>query len=107
MKAAVLKPLEVVPESLWIWIQVFESGAVRFLRQVKSRDLEDVGTLPSTFFPSWIEEYFACVYVYADPLKAEATISVEHAGSVFPAWFADPPTTDVEAVWSLLDPAML
>jgi hypothetical protein len=106
MKAAALKPLDVVPASVTVWIQIFESGGIRFLRQVEDQEPEDAGVLPSESLPRWIDEYFACVYNYASTLKAAVTISAEHASSRFPTWFNDKPTKEKEmnAVWHLVDP---
>eukprot|EP00929_Paragymnodinium_shiwhaense_P119942 TRINITY_DN9184_c0_g1_i2.p1 TRINITY_DN9184_c0_g1~~TRINITY_DN9184_c0_g1_i2.p1 ORF type:complete len:320 (-),score=43.07 TRINITY_DN9184_c0_g1_i2:599-1519(-) len=106
MKAAILKPLEVVPASLRLWIQIYEDGCIRFLREVEGSEPEDAGIYSSASLPRWIEEYFACLYHWGDSLQAAATVSVEHAGTSFPARFVDKPTDEMDAVWELVDPEL-
>merc|ERR1712232_1358575 len=79
-----LKPLDVVPTALRIWIQVLECGSIRFSRQVDDQDPEVVVNLASDFLPCWFEECFACIYVYGQTLTAAATVSIDHSGDSFP-----------------------
>jgi hypothetical protein len=116
LQASVLKPLDVVPVALRIWIQVFENGAIRFLRHEEDQDLEDVGSLPLFGIPcvqswveeclprveSWIEQYFPCIYVYGQSLTSAALVSVDHVGDSCSTRFVDKPATELDAVWSLL-----
>lgn len=106
MRASALQPLDIVPSALWIWIQIFENGAIRFLRQVVGQEPEDAGLLPCESFPGWIKEYFPCVYKYRKTLAAAATISIDHASDSFPVWFTEKPAARMDAVWELLDPVM-
>jgi len=105
MRTAALQCLDVVPDSLRVWIQVTGSGAVRFLRHVEGSEPEDAGLLPPERFPPWVHEYFACVHVWGHTLKAAATVSIDHAGDSFPSWFADTPATEMDTVWELLSEA--
>jgi len=103
MKTAALQSLDVVPESLRVWIQVTGSGAVRFLRHVQGSEPEDAGLWQPESFPKWVREYFACLHVWGYTLKGAATVSIDHAGDSFPSWFVDAPATEMDTVWELLN----
>jgi len=81
-----------------VWIQVYESGAIRFLRQTEGKDIEDAGLMPAEWFPSWISCYFACVYSWRLPLKAWTTVSVDYAGECFPKKCLEEPKK-MDSVW--------
>mmetsp|Transcript_39344 Transcript_39344/g.70925 ORF Transcript_39344/g.70925 Transcript_39344/m.70925 type:complete len:332 (+) Transcript_39344:1-996(+) len=85
-----------------VWLQVFESGAIRFLRQAEGRDIEDAGLLPAEQFPSWITSYFACVYTWCLPANALVTLSVDYASDRLPPSLAEPVKT-MDSVWKLLE----
>jgi len=106
MRALVLEPVKNVPSSLDIWIQVFESGAVRFVRQIDGHDPEDAGFMSSEVFPRWIEAYFACVYHWGRTLTAAATVSVNQASNRLPAWLADMPAVEMDVGWEFIYPQM-
>jgi len=90
------------PVSLQVWIQVFETGAIRFLRQAQGKALEDSGLLPAESFPRWITTYFACVYCWGQCLQSPTTVSVEDARDTFPSWLADKPPSEMDVMWHLL-----
>lgn len=106
MKASVLKPVKLVPTSLDIWIQVFESGAIRFVRQIDDNEPEDAGFLPSEGFPPWIYSYFACVYHWGQTSTAAATVSVKQASESPPIWLSERPTVEMDADWEFIDPEL-
>jgi len=107
MRTAALQCLDVVPDSLRVWIQVTGSGAVRFLRHVEGSEPEDAGLFPPESFPEWAYEYFACLHFWGHTLKAVATVSIDHAGDSFPSWFADTPAKEMDTVWEVLNEEVL
>jgi len=102
MRSDVLASVD-APVSLQVWIQVFETGAIRFLRQAQGKDLEDSGLLPAECFPRWITNYFACVYCWGQCLQSPTTVSVGDARDTFPSWLADKPPSEMDVMWHLLE----
>eukprot|EP00930_Biecheleria_cincta_P027762 TRINITY_DN19434_c0_g1_i2.p1 TRINITY_DN19434_c0_g1~~TRINITY_DN19434_c0_g1_i2.p1 ORF type:complete len:344 (-),score=55.62 TRINITY_DN19434_c0_g1_i2:379-1335(-) len=102
MRADVFESVD-SPVSIQVWIQVFETGAIRFLRQAKGKDLEDSGLLAAECFPKWITTYFACVYCWGHSLQSPTTVSVDDAGDTFPSWLAGKAPTEMDVIWHLLE----
>eukprot|EP00933_Yihiella_yeosuensis_P018132 TRINITY_DN15002_c0_g1_i3.p1 TRINITY_DN15002_c0_g1~~TRINITY_DN15002_c0_g1_i3.p1 ORF type:complete len:323 (-),score=49.41 TRINITY_DN15002_c0_g1_i3:192-1160(-) len=104
-KDPLLKALDVVPASLFLWVQVFRDGGIRFLRQVEGQEAEDAGLVPPECFPRWVNSNFACMYFWSQTLKAAATLSVEFAEhEKVPLWLEDKPAIEMDTIlWELLD----
>jgi len=105
MKTSALPALDVVPEMLRTWIQVTESGAVRFLRQVEDCEPVDAGFVGPEHFPLWIKEYYACLHVWGYDLQVATHLSIDHAAGTFPTWFADKPASEMGSIWDVLSEA--
>lgn len=99
MTASALPALDVAPKKLSVWIQLTESGAVRFLRQVEDEEPEDAGVIDCERLPPWITEFHACLYIWGQELQAAATVSIDHSADTFPPGFENKPITKMSMDW--------
>jgi len=102
MWTSVLETID-VPVPIQVWLQVAETGAIRFLRQAEGKDLEDAGFLPPDCFPRWVTSYFACVHCWCHTLNAPATLSVDYAGDCFPLSLCPAEPAELDSVWKLIE----
>eukprot|EP00931_Biecheleriopsis_adriatica_P088830 TRINITY_DN63064_c0_g1_i1.p1 TRINITY_DN63064_c0_g1~~TRINITY_DN63064_c0_g1_i1.p1 ORF type:complete len:331 (+),score=39.85 TRINITY_DN63064_c0_g1_i1:56-994(+) len=90
------------PGRLQVWLQVFENGAIRFLRQAEGNAIEDAGIMPTEWFPAWGTSYFACAYCWYQTLRSSMTLSVDYAEDRLPLGVSET-ATEMDTVWSRLE----
>jgi len=72
------------PLEVYVWIHITEEGGIRFLRQVRGGELEDVGLVPPEWLPDCITCYFASLDVWPSDVEGAVEVSIQHAGVTFP-----------------------
>lgn len=105
MRASALPALDVAPTKLSVWIQLTESGAVRFLRQLEDEECEDIGMIGSERLPHWITGFHACLYIWGEELEAAATVSIDHGADTFPSCLLDKPISEMSTAWEVWEEA--